>query len=388
MSRVKFGEVVNRIDGNEDRLTTSRLYYVGGEHYDSESLEIVRYGLIKEKDLGYQFHYPFEPGDVLFMTKNPHLKKAGRVNFQGICSIASFVLRSIDSNRLLQEYLPIIMQSDDLWNYLEANKSGSVNYFITWKTLAKYEFDLPNISEQKKISNIVWAMNEVKQSYINLSDCLTQLVKSRFEEIFINSKECPLTECVWFQEGPGVRSADFRSEGVRLLTGSNINNNDITFGYKSDRFISPELGYGKYKHFLCDVDDILVVISAIDPQRFDEKVVTVSTNDELCLNTGIIRFKPNKDLFTTAYFKEFLKSNYFKKQVTVNMHGIAQMHFGPSHLKKMTVLIPESFEIQNEFTDFVDETEKYKKEIVKSIENISNLMASYINQKIIEGGAE
>ena len=81
-----------------------------------------------------------------------------------------------------------------------------------------------------------------------------------------------ITDYFWFQEGPGVRSADFRSEGVRLLTGSNINNNDITFGYKSDRFISPELGYGKYKHFLCDVDDILVVSSAIDPQRFDEKV--------------------------------------------------------------------------------------------------------------------
>lgn len=188
MGKVYFGDVVNRIDGNEDRLETSRLYYVGGEHYDSESLEIPRFGLIKEKDLGYQFHYPFEVGDVLFMTKNPHLKKAGRVNFQGICSIASFVLRSADETVLLQEYLPIIMQSDDLWNYLEANKSGSVNYFITWKTLSKYEFDLPSIEKQKSIANVLWAIHEAKKANQELITQTQELARAEFSNMISTTK--------------------------------------------------------------------------------------------------------------------------------------------------------------------------------------------------------
>ena len=40
-------------------------------------------------------------------------------------------------------------------------------------------------------------------------------------------KQVPLTDYVWFQEGPGVRSVDFTEEGTILLTGSNINDNTI-----------------------------------------------------------------------------------------------------------------------------------------------------------------
>ena len=174
------------------------------------------------------------------------------------------------------------------------------------------------------------------------------------------SKEVLLSDYVWFQEGPGVRSKDFANNGVVLLTGKNINDNQISFGYNSDRFISEELANGKYNHFLCDKDDILVVSSAIEPKRFDSKVVTVNTDKEYCLNTGIIRFKPNLEFLTRSYFKEFLKSDYFKQQVSVNLAGICQMHFGPSHLKKMTLMLPDSIELQNEFENIVQQTDKSK----------------------------
>ena len=143
--KVKIGDVVDKIVGDEDRFNTSLEFYVGGEHIDSERIKIYKKGLLnsqKGKTLGYQFHYPFQARDVLFMTKNPYLKKCGMVDFDGICSIATFVMRSKDESVLLQEYLALVMQTDDVWNYLEANKSGSVNYFITWKTLEKYEFEL------------------------------------------------------------------------------------------------------------------------------------------------------------------------------------------------------------------------------------------------------
>lgn len=42
------------------------------------------------------------------------------------------------------------------------------------------------------------------------------------------------------------------------------------------------------------------------------------------------------------------------------MRGIAQMHFGPSHLKQMTILLPESIEHQFEFESFVNQVDKSK----------------------------
>ena len=194
------------------------------------------------------------------------------------------------------------------------------------------------------------------------------------------SKEVLLSDYVWFQEGPGVRSKDFTDNGVILLTGSNINDNQISFGYNSDRHISEELANGKYNHFLCDKDDILVVSSAIEPKRFDSKVVTVNVDKEYCLNTGIIRFKPNLKFLTRSYFKEFLKSEYFKQQVSVNLAGICQMHFGPSHLKKMTLLLPDSIELQNEFESIVKQSDKSKFEIKNAIRKIDDMLVSIMKE--------
>ena len=128
------------------------------------------------------------------------------------------------------------------------------------------------------------------------------------------------------------------------------------------------------------VNDILVVSSAIDPDKFDKKVVVVDVDKKYCLNTGIIRFKPNKQYLTLGYFREFLKTDYFKHQVSSEMRGIAQMHFGPSHLKQMTILLPDSIERQVEFEAFVQQTDKSKFEIQQSLEKLEILKKSLMQQ--------
>ena len=131
---------------------------------------------------------------------------------------------------------------------------------------------------------------------------------------------------------------------------------------------------------MCDKDDILVVSSAIDPNKFDKKIVIVEEDNKYCLNTGIIRFKPNSDIFTIGYFREFLKTDYFKSQVINQMRGIAQMHFGPSHLKKMRVIIPESKEKQIQFEKFVKLIDKQKFEIEKNLKEMQELYESLMQK--------
>ena len=184
--KYKLSDVVDRINGNVDRFTTSLEYYVGGEHFESNELEITGCGLIKPNVniLGFKFHFAFQPGDVLYMARNPHLRKAGMVNFSGICSDASYILRTKDSNVLCQEYLAVIMQSNHLWDYCESHKVGSVNFAINWKTLANYEFDLPDINIQRSIANRIWAAYRVKQAYKKLISATDEMVKSQFIEMF------------------------------------------------------------------------------------------------------------------------------------------------------------------------------------------------------------
>lgn len=381
MQIVKLKDVVMRVKDKIDKDNTDLEYYIGGEHIDSGEICITRKGKLEGSTIGPAFHMHFMPGDVLLMSRNPHLKKAGVVDFEGICSDVSYICRTKDESVLLQRYLPFIFQTNHFWQFVEENKKGGLPFFLNWSDFERYEFPLPNIEKQKELSDLLWSALDTKLSYIELLKQTDELVKSQFIEMFDKaSKEVLLSDYVWFQEGPGVRSKDFTDNGVILLTGSNINDNQISFGYNSDRHISEELANGKYNHFLCDKDDILVVSSAIEPKRFDSKVVTVNVDKEYCLNTGIIRFKPNLKFLTRSYFKEFLKSEYFKQQVSVNLAGICQMHFGPSHLKKMTLLLPDSIELQNEFESIVKQSDKSKFEIKNAIRKIDDMLVSIMKE--------
>lgn len=259
--------------------------------------------------------------------------------------------------------------------------NGATRKKLTQADMRKMNIPMRPLSEQRaiteKLSKVSTLISLRKQQLAKLDE----LVRARFVEMFgENGRVVPLTDYVWFQEGPGVRSVDFTEEGTILLTGSNINNNEITFGYKNDRFISNELASGKYAHFICDKGDILVVSSAIAPEKFDKKVTIVQEDNKYCLNTGIIRFKPDKDFMTLGYFREFLKTDYFKHQVMAEMRGIAQMHFGPSHLKQMTIILPESLEQQIEFEQFVKQVDKLKVAVSRSLDKLQTLKNSLMQE--------
>lgn len=126
------------------------------------------------------FYYGFKAGDFLLVSRNPHLKKAGVVGFDGICSEKTFVLATANSEVLLPEYLPFILQNDTFWEYAYQHRHGSTNTFINWSTLANYEFELPNIEIQRKLAEILWAINDTMESYKRLILATDELVKSKF----------------------------------------------------------------------------------------------------------------------------------------------------------------------------------------------------------------
>ena len=56
------------------------------------------------------------------------------------------------------------------------------------------------------------------------------------------------------------------------------------------------------------------------------------------------------------------------------------MHFGPSHLKQMTILLPDSLEGQIEFEAFVQQTDKSKLAIQHSLDKLELLKKSLMEE--------
>lgn len=149
-----------------------------------------------------------------------------------------------------------------------------------------------------------------------------------------------LPDLLWFQEGPGVRNTQYTNSGVKLLNVANLVDGHVDLS-TSDRYISEEEAYGKYKHFLVDEGDFIIASSGIKVDYFDKKMGFVTnTHLPLCMNTSTIRFKvKDKNLLDIKYFMYYLKSSHFKRQLNTYITGSAQLNFGPSHLKKMTIPI-------------------------------------------------
>lgn len=104
--------------------------------------------------------------------------------------------------------------------------------------------------------------------------------------------------------------------------------------------VSADEAFGKYRHFLLDVDDYVVSSSGTLG-----RIASVKEDDLPCmLNTSVIRMRPRGEQLDRRYLKYFLHSSYYQTQVLSFATGSAQLNYGPSHLRQMFIVAPPEAE--------------------------------------------
>ena len=189
-----------------------------------------------------------------------------------------------------------------------------------------------------------------------------------------------LDDIAWFQEGPGVRNYQYTTNGTKLINVSNLGGINLNLSNTS-RYISNEEANGKYRHFLCDVGDLVIASSGINETSISEKVSIVKKDDlPLCMNTSVIRFKPlNNDEVSVKYLYYFFKSDSYKKQIMKLMTGIAQLNYGPSHLHKIKINYVEKAQ-QEQITNQLD----LLSSLVETLKKQLTLFDELIKSRFIE----
>ncbi|MFC9973836.1 hypothetical protein ACFVH6_23350 [Spirillospora sp. NPDC127200] len=156
--RVRLGDVIRRSRTQVDPANGEVDRYVGGGHIDSDSLTIERFGDVNDGQMGSTFTYLFQPGQILFVSARPYLRKSGVVNFSGVVADKTYVLDAVPENGLLQEFLPFVLASDHFIDYATAEATGSMNPRLLWGRMQCYEFDLPPFDEQQRLVGLLWAV--------------------------------------------------------------------------------------------------------------------------------------------------------------------------------------------------------------------------------------
>ena len=185
-----------------------------------------------------------------------------------------------------------------------------------------------------------------------------------------------LPELVFFQEGPGVRNHQYTSTGIKLLIVANLQRGMLYLD-NTERYISEDEAYGKYKHFLVDEGDLIIASSGIKVEYFDQKMGFAKKEHlPLCMNTSTIRFKTlDSNILNIRYFMYFLKSIFFKKQLARLITGSAQLNFGPSHLKQIKVPLP-SIDYQIKIVNILDQAQELIDKRKAQIEALDELIQS------------
>ena len=378
MKTVKFSDVVTRANTKEDRFNTDKIYYVGGEHIDSNEMKIEKRGIIAGSTIGPMFYCGFKSGDILFVTRNPHLRKCGVVDFDGICSEKTFVLETKNKDILLQEYLAIVMQSDDFWNYCEENKSGGVNYFLNWSTLAEYEFYLPSLAEQKVLAEKLWAAYEVKQSYLKMIAATEEMVKSQFIEM-IGSKEWPQVQLkdIVHEDCPIsygiVQPGDDIENGVPIVRPIDMTDSHIIEKNalkRTTRQISDS-----YSRTILRGDEILVCV------RGTTGLIALADGLKDCnVTRGItpLYFKPeyNRDYIYRAFMGEKIQ-----KYIQDNTIGSTLKGINMSILRELPICMPTK-DIQEQYVLIANQADKSISELRKSVDAIDKVIKSLINENL------
>ena len=178
--RVAFGDVVRQVRDRVNPEDTELERYVAGEHMNTDDLRIRRWGLIGDGYLGPAFNMRFSPGQVLYGSRRTYLRKVAVADFEGITANTTFVIETKDPKVLLPKLLPFIMQTESFHEHSIKQSKGSVNPYINFSDLTWYEFALPPLEEQRRIAEVLRAMEVQHEALTRSFQAAVTLEKTIF----------------------------------------------------------------------------------------------------------------------------------------------------------------------------------------------------------------
>jgi len=130
--------------------------FIGLEHITSG--EVTTHSYSSDLDIRSS-KFRFYPKDILYGKLRPYLDKAVLVDFDGISSTDLLVLTA-QKEKALPEFLIYVLHSSEFIKHAIATTTGTNHPRTSWKAISKFEFGLPQPSEQQRIAEILFAVNK------------------------------------------------------------------------------------------------------------------------------------------------------------------------------------------------------------------------------------
>ena len=247
----------------------------------------------------------------------------------------------------------------------------------TMKHITKKDFDnisipYPDLNVQRQIANNLERVNELIESYEKELILLEQLIKARFIEMFgdpiINSfriETKPMTdvcEIIDGDRGKNYPTADefFDEEYCLFLVAKNATSTG--FNFDTCMFVTKEKDEALRNGKLSRGDIVLTTRGTLGNLAFYTKAIPF---EHVRINSGMVILRTKQDVVDEVYFIEQFKMQLANIREKI-ASGSAQPQLPISTMNKINILIPD-IEKQRQFADFVQQVDKSRFDIKKSI---------------------
>lgn len=228
---VALGEVTaaskERIDPESGEVSR----YIAGEHMDTDDLKIHRWGELGDGYLGPAFHRRFRPGQVLYGSRRTYLRKVAVAEFDGVTANTTFVVETKDDSVLLQAFLPFIMTSAPFHSFAIQESKGSVNPYVNWSDIERFEFDLPSLEEQQRLAGLLWAIERHRLQITEVSVAVVDSIDMRLTELWkadgYKRAIGDIAKCVTGSTPSKANKSYWDSEDVPFYTPSEIDSDTM-----------------------------------------------------------------------------------------------------------------------------------------------------------------
>ena len=282
------------------------------------------------------------------------------------------------SNLFDKRFLYYFLGSPNTYQKFKSMAVGGVVNNLNIDMVKKVEVPVLSMSEQKEIADSLDKVTALISSRKAQLEKLDLLVKSRFIEMFgdtvlnpYNWNTEPLGKVCDVRDGTHD-SPIYYDTGYPLVTSKNLSSGDIDF---TDCSLICKNDFDKInERSKVDFGDILMPMIG----TVGNPVIVKIKNDFAIKNVALIKFY-NDTRVTNVYVQALLKSDYFDSEVLGKVRGGTQKFISLGDIRKLEILVPP-IDLQNQFAEFVEQTDKLKFEIKEALEKLETLKKSLMQQ--------
>jgi len=316
--------------------------------------------------------YALQDGDIVIARTGATTGYAKYIKKPPLSLFASYLVRLKIKKGIDKRYIGYIIQSQTYKDFIKINWSGAAQPNANAQVLTSFPIPLPDINNQKIISSILSAYDDLIKNNLRRIQILEEMAQLIYREWFVNFRfpgyekikfvnsemgKIPegwevgcIKDLYGLQPGYAFKSKDLFDVGqYPIIKIRNIQHPMIDI--LNCEYIQDGKIIEMVNKFVLSEGDFLIAMTGAQVGKVG---IMPKTNNRYFLNQRVGRFVPmRKYLINNFFLYLFCISDYFKQQINNLASGAAQPNISGTDIDNIKIIIPSN-NLLEEFTNLID----------------------------------